>query len=128
MWQRMLIAGLMTVLLTPACLAQPDTEIPYKYVGNLSSLKFHRPWCPFAKVMSPTKMSLFHFRKDAIAQGFSPCRYCLPPFWTTVRAKILSPQTCNQDQGVEEAGSAREAAADQRIDTDSSILEKTGQP
>jgi|GEM_PF-2684234 len=62
--------------------------LPYKYQGNLISRKFHRPRCPFAKVMSASKKIRFHFRYQAIAQGYCPCRYCLPPTWTSVSGAI----------------------------------------
>ncbi|HEY9787609.1 MAG TPA: hypothetical protein V6D17_19635 [Candidatus Obscuribacterales bacterium] len=65
--------------------------LPYKYVGNVESLKFHRPSCPFARCMSVRRMILFHFRKEAIAQEQKPCRYCLPPDWKSVSAVILGP-------------------------------------
>ncbi len=63
-------------------------EQPFKYTGNLCSRKFHRPRCPFSRVMAEYKRTRFHFRYQAVAQGYKPCRYCLPPFWTTVRATI----------------------------------------
>jgi len=66
-------------------------DLPFKYSGNLYSHKFHRPRCPFCKAMSEYKKVRFHFRYQAIEQGFSPCRYCLPPVWTTVQAKIKIP-------------------------------------
>jgi hypothetical protein len=61
---------------------------PYKYVGNSFSHKFHRPSCPFAKQIWPARVQLFHFRKDAVAEGYSPCNYCLPAVWTSVHATI----------------------------------------
>lgn len=66
-----------------------DQPLPYKYVGNNFSGKFHRPSCLFAKAMSARHACLFHFRKQAVGAGQVPCRWCLPPNWTTVRAKIL---------------------------------------
>ena len=73
----------------PGSLADGDSELPYKYVGNSFSHKFHRPSCPFAKAMNVRHVLLFHFRKEAIEQGQEPCRYCLPPVWCRVEAKIL---------------------------------------
>jgi hypothetical protein len=61
---------------------------PYKYTGNLYSHKFHRPSCPYCRVMAIYKRTRFHFRHQAVAAGYVPCRYCLPPVWTTVRAVI----------------------------------------
>ncbi|HEY9677910.1 MAG TPA: Ada metal-binding domain-containing protein [Drouetiella sp.] len=68
-----------------------DPNLPVKYWGNLFSMKFHRPSCPFAKAMSPHNVVFFNFRRQAIESGQVPCRYCLPPNWTTVRAEILNP-------------------------------------
>lgn len=64
-------------------------EPAYKYVGNSFSGKFHRPSCPFARAMNPNHVVHFRFRKDAIEHGQQPCRYCLPPDWTNVRAVLI---------------------------------------
>jgi hypothetical protein len=66
-----------------------QTQLPYKYVGNNFSGKFHRPSCKFARAMNVDHVIFFHFRQDAISAGQQPCRYCLPPVWLTVKAKIL---------------------------------------
>lgn len=63
----------------------------YKYIGNGSSGKFHRPSCPFAKVMGRSRRIFFRFRRDAIESTFVPCRYCLPPSWRSVSCKLLKP-------------------------------------
>src|SRR6185437_100380 len=63
--------------------ARETLQLPYKYVGNNFSHKFHRPSCPFARKMWPQRMQLFHFRKQAIDSDYRPCRYCLPPVWTS---------------------------------------------
>lgn len=73
---------------TQAAEAQPN--LPYKYLGNRQSLKFHRPRCPFAQIMSRSKRHNFHFRRQAIEAGYHPCRYCLPPYWTSVSVKLLN--------------------------------------
>jgi hypothetical protein len=69
---------------------QPNAPLPlpYKYTGNTYSHKFHRPRCPYCKVMAAAKRMPFHFRCQAVAAGYAPCRYCLPAQWTTVRAAI----------------------------------------
>src|SRR5271166_2333274 len=59
-------------------------DLPYKYWGNSFSLKFHRPSCPFAQAMNPIHVEFFHCRREAIVRGEKPCRYCLPPYWTSV--------------------------------------------
>lgn len=63
-------------------------DLPVKYWGNSFSLKFHRPSCPFAKAMSAHHVMFFNFRKDAVDSGQVPCRYCLPPSWTSVHAAL----------------------------------------
>lgn len=70
----------------------PESERPkpiYKYIGNSFSFKFHRPSCPFAKAMWRGHVLRFQYRKQAIDAGQKPCRYCLPPYWKSVGAKIL---------------------------------------
>lgn len=73
---------------------QESNEQPiYKYVGNLFSLKFHRPSCKFARVMWRQHVIRFQYRKQAIDAGQKPCRYCLPPNWKSVEAKILGTES-----------------------------------
>lgn len=71
---------------------QDDRKIvkPQKYVGNSFSLKFHKPSCPFARVMRKSRRVAFTFRKAAVDAGQRPCKYCLPPWWLSVEAKILN--------------------------------------
>ena len=66
-----------------------NAERPIKYWGNSFSLKFHRPSCAFAKAMNARHVVFFYFRRDAIASGLKPCRYCLPPFIKRVECKLL---------------------------------------
>ena len=94
----LMLAGAFLLVLTgrPAAgsgAPEPDQvsgmPLPYKYVGNSFSGKFHRPGCPFARAMSPTHVLLFHFRAQAVSAGQTPCRYCLPPVWRSTRVKLL---------------------------------------
>lgn len=72
-------------------LAEPEaSDLPVKYIGNLESHKFHRPSCPFARIMSVSKRVKFHYRSQAVACGHLPCRYCLPAVWKKVKAVILT--------------------------------------
>lgn len=80
--------------------SDPATNLPIKYWGNSFSLKFHRPSCPFAKAMSADHVMFFNFRREAVDSGQVPCRYCLPPNWTTVRATIM-PKAKTTQQEVE---------------------------
>lgn len=68
---------------------EQDMQQPFKYIGNRYSSKFHRPGCIFAKIMSPRKAVLLHYRRQAIEAGLKPCRWCLPATWTCVKAKLL---------------------------------------
>ncbi len=93
--------------------SDPYADLPYKYVGNSFSHKFHRPSCPFARAMSPAHLCLFHFRKQAVEAAYLPCRYCLPPDWKTVGAVILprevdpgSPATSRPPSSSDSTGSA----------------------
>lgn len=74
-----------------ALILPENSQPPVKYIGNAESHKFHRPSCPFARIMAPNKRMPFFYRCQAIASGHLPCRYCLPPIWTTVRGSVLSP-------------------------------------
>ncbi len=95
-WRAIFSVALLSALsFVPAAIAQQqDTtrpEYPIKYWGNSFSLKFHRPSCPFAKAMSAHHVMFFNFRRQAVDSGQVPCRYCLPPNWTTVRATLWHP-------------------------------------
>lgn len=88
-------AGSATTKKVQASVEPTEEIVAYKYIGNNFSLKFHKPSCPFAKAMWTGHTELFHFRKDAVAAKYTPCRYCLPPSWTTVNATILAPKAQN---------------------------------
>jgi len=70
---------------------RPSHLEEYKYIGNSVSNKFHRPWCLFEQAMNPDHALFFPYRKDAIAKGFIPCRWCLPPFTKQVRCTVINP-------------------------------------
>jgi len=48
------------------------------YRGNKKSCRFHRPSCPFAKDIHPRHLIIFDKRRDALWEGYSPCRRCKP--------------------------------------------------
>ena len=50
---------------------------PY-YLGNKSSLRFHRPNCIQGQQTSPANRLRIDSLKDAYLQGYSPCRTCKP--------------------------------------------------
>ncbi len=74
-------------------LAREPAQLIYKYRGNSFSNKFHRPWCPFSQAMNIDHVILFHFRCEAVAQGFAPCQYCLPHAWKSVQCRLLKPNS-----------------------------------
>lgn len=89
----------------------------YKYIGNGFSGKFHRPSCPFAKVMGRSHRIFFRFRRDAIESTFVPCRYCLPPTWKSVSCKLLSVESRKDvaDKSVEQLHATKELQPQPRI-------------
>lgn len=62
----------------------------YKYEGNLISRKFHQPNCPYSLVMARFRKIKFDTKKQALAEGYKPCRFCLAASTRTVQAKLLS--------------------------------------
>ncbi len=50
---------------------------PY-YLGNKSSLRFHRPDCPAGRQTAPANRVKIESLKDAYLMGYSPCRMCRP--------------------------------------------------
>jgi endonuclease YncB( thermonuclease family) len=50
---------------------------PY-YLGNLRTLRLHRPQCPLAARMARANQVRFTSLKEAYLQGYSPCRSCKP--------------------------------------------------
>lgn len=76
-------------------------NLPVKYIGNSESRKFHRPSCPYACIMAHSKRVRFFYRRQAIACGHIPCRYCLPPVWKVVRARLQSPASVLKDESTD---------------------------
>lgn len=48
------------------------------YLGNVHSLRFHRPGCSLGKNMFKKNQRSFKKRNDAFWEGYSPCRQCNP--------------------------------------------------
>ena len=88
----------------------------YKYIGNSFSAKFHRPSCPFAKVMEARHIVLCQFRRDAVSYGMTPCRYCLPPFWLTVKAAIIPSARCDTTGNDSKVAKEPNAVPDRSLD------------
>ncbi len=49
-----------------------------KYIGNKNSMKFHKPSCDSVNAMSDKNKVYFDNRKDAIYEGYTPCKSCNP--------------------------------------------------
>ncbi|CAN5365014.1 hypothetical protein BH11CYA1_BH11CYA1_19120 [soil metagenome] len=62
----------------------------YKYEGNLISRKFHQPNCPYSLVMARSRKIKFDTKKQALAEGYRACRFCLAGTTRTVRAKLIN--------------------------------------
>lgn len=55
----------------------PHIEESY-YIGNSRSMRFHRPDCKSIRRMSEANKIRFTNRREALYQGYSPCRNCKP--------------------------------------------------
>ncbi len=62
----------------------------YKYVGNKESFKFHKLTCPYALCMAKFRRNYFLYRYLAIEANYQPCKFCLPPYWVSVKADIIN--------------------------------------
>jgi micrococcal nuclease len=58
--------------------ALPVTEPEKYYLGNRTSWIFHRPDCPSGLKTITRNRVKFNDRKQALFEGFSPCRRCRP--------------------------------------------------
>jgi hypothetical protein len=94
--------------------ASPVVAARTQYWGNSFSLKFHRPSCPFAQAMNPIHVQFFQSGQQAIALGERPCRYCLPPYWTSVRCVLLAkPAIDNNLPNTHESGNVSQTSTTQ---------------
>jgi micrococcal nuclease len=50
---------------------------PY-YIGNMHSMRFHRPDCSSAQGITDANRIIFNSREEAVYEGYSPCRNCAP--------------------------------------------------
>jgi len=48
------------------------------YIGNIKSMRFHRPACESAAKMSENNKIIFATPEEAFREGYSPCRNCKP--------------------------------------------------
>jgi hypothetical protein len=54
-----------------------------KYIGSVTSNKYHYPDCKWGKQILPEKVLNFHSVKEAQEQGYIQCRACRPPLKDT---------------------------------------------
>jgi hypothetical protein len=67
---------------TVAPIAEPqktETIAPVKYVGSITSNKYHYPDCKWAAQIRPDKLRTFSSAKEAREMGYIPCPTCGPP-------------------------------------------------
>ena len=56
-----------------------DADAPEYYVGNRSTMVFHRPDCNRVPLMSVSNhIALWDPRDDIVAKGYTPCGTCCP--------------------------------------------------
>lgn len=48
------------------------------YIGNMRSMKFHRPSCHYGRRTASWNRIIFKSRDEAIARGYTPCKACKP--------------------------------------------------
>jgi hypothetical protein len=56
-----------------------EAEAPGKYVGSITSNKYHYPDCKWAKTIPSRKLLTFKSVKEAREKGYIPCPVCKPP-------------------------------------------------
>jgi hypothetical protein len=60
--------------------SKASVSIPtVKYVGSITSNKYHYPDCKWAKAIQPEKLIGFSSVKEAREKGYIPCPVCRPP-------------------------------------------------
>jgi micrococcal nuclease len=48
------------------------------YVGNMHSMRFHRPECSSVQGIPDANRVIYKTREEAVYDGYSPCRNCAP--------------------------------------------------
>jgi hypothetical protein len=56
-----------------------ETDGEGRYVGSITSNKYHRPDCRYAVKISPENRIWFADALDAQSKGYIPCKVCNPP-------------------------------------------------
>lgn len=57
---------------------QATPTVEYKYVGNISSKKYHKLSCKTAKKIKPKNRKYFKTKEEAEKLGYVPCKVCKP--------------------------------------------------
>jgi 3',5'-cyclic AMP phosphodiesterase CpdA len=64
---------------TPTVLKPAEATSPGKYVGSLTSNKYHYPGCKWAAEIKPHNLLNFSTTAEARKRGYIPCPTCRPP-------------------------------------------------
>ncbi len=48
------------------------------FIGNSKTLKFHLPYCQWARRINPANKVYFKSREEALKRGYKPCKICNP--------------------------------------------------
>jgi hypothetical protein len=72
-------AGDLKPVAAPAAPKPAQATAPVKYVGFVSSNKYHYPGCKWAADIKHYRHRTFSSVKEARAQGYIPCPTCNPP-------------------------------------------------
>ena len=75
-----------------------ERSLAEKYLGNIDSMKYHKTFCEYAKMINPCRRILFDSRAKAIEAGMNPCNWCMPGWVLTVQGKLLSGPAQPQDR------------------------------
>ena len=63
----------------PAVPKPAETASPGRYVGSITSNKYHYPGCKWAAQIMPHKLLNFSTTEEARKRGYIPCPTCRPP-------------------------------------------------
>lgn len=63
---------------SPVAASSPEAEVKAKYVGSITSNKYHHPDCKWAKTILPERLIGFKSVAEAKEKGYMPCPTCKP--------------------------------------------------
>ncbi len=70
---------LVVPIVEPQKTQKTETIAPVKYVGSITSNKYHYPNCEWAAKIKPYKLRTFSSVNEAREMGYIPCPTCRPP-------------------------------------------------